>query len=84
MAMGLPVVSCSSGAIPEIVDDERNGLLVPPNDERALAEAIERLRADAVLRRRLGQAARDTIAERFDITRNVTQRLTLFHSLSAE
>lgn len=84
MAMGLPVVSCTSGAIPEIVEHERDGLLVPPNDERALADAIERLMGDARLSSTLGAAARRKVEERFDIDRNVTQRVKLFRSLRAE
>jgi glycosyltransferase involved in cell wall biosynthesis len=84
MAMRLPVVSTTSGAIREIVDHELNGLLVPPNDEHALADALERLLRDTTLRRRLGEAARQQIEARFDIDRNVEQRATLFRSLWAE
>lgn len=80
MAMGLPVVSTTIGAISEIVDHERDGLLVSPNDERALADAIERLMNDAELRSNLGAAARRTVEERFDIERNVTKRIRLFQS----
>jgi glycosyltransferase involved in cell wall biosynthesis len=80
MAMKLPVVSTTTGAIPEIVDHEINGLLVPPNDSRGLAEAIERLLLDSGLRRTLGEAARRKVEERFDIDRNVTERAKLFWS----
>lgn len=50
-AFGKPVVSTRVGALPEIVHDDENGLLVPPGDAGALAGAIERL-ADASLRAR--------------------------------
>lgn len=83
MAMGLPVISTSSGAIAEIVDHDRDGLLVPPGDARALAAALERLIHDAALRQQLGVAARKKVEERFDIERNVTQRVALFKSLRA-
>lgn len=83
MAMGLPVISTSSGAIAEIVDHDRDGLLVPPGDARALTAALERLIRDAALRRHLGGAARKKIEERFDIERNVTQRVALFKSRRA-
>lgn len=78
MAMSLPVVSTASGAIPEIVDHERTGLLVAPGDARSLEQALHRLMTDAPLRRRLGCAARRTIEERFDIATNVKARMALF------
>ena len=80
MAMRLPVVSTTIGAIPEIVDPGIDGLLVPPNDENALADALERLLRDPALRRSLGEAARRKVEERFDIDRNVVRRATLFWS----
>jgi glycosyltransferase involved in cell wall biosynthesis len=78
MAMGLPVISTTSGAIPEMVEDGVSGILVPPADSSALADALERLSRDAALRERLGRSARRVIEERFDGSRNVEQRLTLF------
>jgi len=81
MAMGLPTVSTTSGAIPEIVDHGRDGLLVPPHDAGALADAIERILGDPDLRRTLGAAARKTVEARFDIDRNVAARSALFRAL---
>lgn len=78
MAMGRAVVSTPVGAIPELVDDGVNGLLVPPGDAGALAAAIERLLADPGLRERLGAAARRKVEERFDIRRNVERYAELF------
>ena len=67
--MRLPVVSTTIGAIPEIVDDGIDGLLVPPNDAEALAAALERLVREPALRRRLGEAARTKVESRFDMDR---------------
>ena len=78
MALGLPVVSTTTGAIPEIVDHEVDGLLVPPKDADALAAALERLLQDVGLRQRLGEAARRKVEGRFDIDRNVERRARLF------
>ena len=80
MAMGLPVVSTTSGAVPEIVRHESDGLLVPPNDEHALADALELLAGSPPLREALGNAARRTVEERFDGRRNVSARVELFRS----
>jgi glycosyltransferase involved in cell wall biosynthesis len=78
MAMELPVVSTPIGAIPEIVDDGINGLLIPPNDDNALADAIEMLVRDSDLRRRIGIAARKKIENRFDIDKNMARYAALY------
>ncbi|HET7717797.1 MAG TPA: glycosyltransferase family 4 protein [Bauldia sp.] len=58
--MGLPIVTTPVGAIPEVVRDGDNGILVPPGDVEALAGALRRLLDEPELRRRLGdQAQRD-------------------------
>ena len=57
MAHGLPIVASGVGGVPEIIDDDGNGLLVPAGDATALAAAIRRVAADPLLRRRLGDAA---------------------------
>lgn len=69
MATGGAVVATTVSGLPELVDGERNGLVVPPGDVPALAAAIERLLADAPLRRQLGEAARATVAAAFDARR---------------
>jgi glycosyltransferase involved in cell wall biosynthesis len=78
MAVSLPVVSTRSGAVPELVDHERAGLLVPPGDEEALAAAIERLLGDAPLRERFGAEGRRVVEARFDARRNVERHAALF------
>ena len=71
MAMELPVVSTTVSAIPELVQDQVDGILVPPRDEEALASALARLLDEPRLRTRLGKMGRQTVAERFDIEQNV-------------
>ena len=58
MAAGLPIVASAVGGIPELIDDNSNGLLVPAGDSEALAERLCRLMADEPLAARLGAAAR--------------------------
>ncbi len=70
MACGVPVVSTPTSGIPELVEDGRSGLLVPPRDPDALAEALGRLLADAGLREELRREARAVVEERFDLRRN--------------
>lgn len=71
MQLGIPVATCPVAGIPEAVIDERSGLLVPSDDVEALTAALERLLGDAALRDRLAAGAREVIAERFDLERNV-------------
>jgi glycosyltransferase involved in cell wall biosynthesis len=61
---GRPVVATTVGGLPEVVDHGETGLLVPPGDERALAEAILTLLRDAPLRRRLGGEGRRRLEAR--------------------
>ena len=56
---GLPVISTLSGSIEDIVLDGKTGILVPPNDPEALAQAMIRLGKDKEFRLRLGQAGRE-------------------------
>lgn len=56
MASGTPVVGVDALAVPEMVRDGRNGLIVPPFDPGRMAAAFERLADDEALRRRMGQA----------------------------
>jgi glycosyltransferase involved in cell wall biosynthesis len=70
MACGLPVVSTDLPAIRELITPGRDGLLVPPGDVDALAGALRTLLDDPALASALANAARDTVAERFDSRRN--------------
>jgi len=68
MACGLPVIGVDAMALPDLVIHERNGLLVPPDDVAALAEAIVHLVNGPTLRQAMGQASR---------------KFALLHSMSA-
>ena len=65
MAAGVVVVATDSGSVRELVDGE-SGLLVPESDAGALADALERVAADAGLRRRLREAGRARVERDFD------------------
>jgi len=78
MACGKPVVATSAGGIPEVVADGETGLLVPPRDDHALADAIARLLGDEALRRRMGEAGRARVGERFSAERMVRDTLAVY------
>lgn len=70
MSSGVPVVASDLSGIPELVLNERTGLLTPPGDAVALADAIERYYRDPVIRKRLGNSGRQKVVEEFDLYKN--------------
>jgi glycosyltransferase involved in cell wall biosynthesis len=81
MAAGVPVVATSVGGTPEMVEDGVTGLLVPPRDARALAEAIGSLLADPLRGRSIGDAGRRRVAERFSLEATVHATAQLYERL---
>jgi glycosyltransferase involved in cell wall biosynthesis len=82
MACARPIVATRTGGIPEVVDDGVTGILVPPRDPRALAQAIVTLLADADLRQRLGQMGLQRVRERFTVERMVAGTLGVYARLA--
>lgn len=78
MASGRPVVASAISGIPELVAHEQSGLLVPPGDATALADAVERLVRDPALRSALGQAGRTTVRRAFDLDANAARLARIF------
>ncbi len=70
LAAGLPIITTHVGALPEVVTDGETGLVVPPNDARALACALERLAGDPAERRDMGRRARADAHARFGAAQN--------------
>ena len=66
MASGLPVVAVKGGGVPTVVDDNHDGLLVPPLNPRALAEALREILTDPERGDALGQAGRKKVCEQLD------------------
>jgi glycosyltransferase involved in cell wall biosynthesis len=80
MAAGLPVVATSVGGVPELVEQDRTGLLVLPRDRAGLARAIERMALDASLRRAMG--VRGALRSReFGAARMIESYAALFESM---
>ena len=81
MASGVPVVSTPVSGIPELIESGLDGLLVPPNDPAALAEAIDKLLASQELRESLARAARAKIESSFSLDASAERLLALFGEL---
>ncbi len=69
MACGIPVVSTASGGVPNFVKDGKSGILVPPRNSRALADALCRLLTDPILSKKMGNYNRKLSEETHDIRR---------------
>jgi glycosyltransferase involved in cell wall biosynthesis len=83
MAAGRPVIASDVGGIPEIVVHEDTGLLVPPGDAGALADAIAALLSRPDRARALGARGRERARQRFSIGTAVRRHQQLYEALSA-
>jgi glycosyltransferase involved in cell wall biosynthesis len=84
MHFGLPIVASEVGGIPEIVEDQVNGLLIPPGEPRELIAALKRVVADAELRQSMCRQNRDKAAQ-FGAGRMASSYESIYRSiLSAE
>ena len=82
MACGKPIVATAAGGMPEVVDDGRTGLLVPPRDHQAMADAIVSLLTDERARQALGAAGAARVRERFSAERMVQDTLAIYRKVA--
>jgi colanic acid/amylovoran biosynthesis glycosyltransferase len=82
MASGLPVVSTVHSGIPELIDDDVNGYLVPEKDVTALAAKLEHVALHTADWKRVAEAAHRTVVERHDIHTLNDQLASLLGSLA--
>ncbi len=81
MAAGVPAVATDVGGNAEAIQDGQNGLLIPPEDADALAQAIGRLLDDPHLALRLGRAGRRTVQDRFSADAMMQRITDLYRTL---
>jgi glycosyltransferase involved in cell wall biosynthesis len=81
MACGKPIVATTAGGIPEVVQDGTTGLLVPPRDPQAMADAIVTLLENEPLRRQMGEAGLSRVSARFSAERMVLDTLDVYAQL---
>ena len=79
-AAGKPVVGSRVGGIPEVVTDGVTGLLIPPGDDRALADALCRLLDDRLLLRRMSEESLNN-SRGFDVEKGVADTVSLYERL---
>jgi len=83
-AHGKPVIATTVGGLPDMVEHEQTGLLVPPRDVESLAQAIIRLLGDRDLRRQMGAAGREKLACECAPSVVAQQTLEVYHRALAE
>ncbi len=82
--MRAPLIASDVPGCREIAIHNETGLLVPPRDAAALADAMQTLAGDAQLRRRLGERAREVVCSNFTIEHVNAQTIQIYRDLLAE
>jgi glycosyltransferase involved in cell wall biosynthesis len=83
MACALPCIATRVGGTPEVLGDGKRGILIPPEDPEALAKALNDIASDPDLRKRLGQAGRSAVEDRFSIKATAAFYINLYEELAA-
>jgi glycosyltransferase involved in cell wall biosynthesis len=83
-SLGKPIVATAVDGVSEILEDRKTGLLVPPGDPTALADAVIGLLGDKETARRLGEMARTLVPPRFPLRRMIDQTQNLYLELGAQ
>lgn len=84
MALGVTPIVTRTGGSPELIVDGESGLVVPPGDPQALADAIGQLCRDRARNRALGAAARSRLAREFTLERSIEQHYELYRRLCTD
>ena len=82
MAAGLPIIATDVGALREEVEAGVNGLIVPPGEAKAVAEAVQALASDPIRLEQMGHASREIAEHRFDACRNYNALIALAKSVT--
>jgi glycosyltransferase involved in cell wall biosynthesis len=81
-ACGLPAIGSRTGGIVDVIEDDNSGLLVPPGDGEALAQALRSLATDGARRHAMGARARSLALARFDARDSVARYRALFGEIT--
>ena len=78
LAMGCPVVASRVNGIPELIENQKTGLLVPPRDSHALMVAIREVLNNPIVASKMGADGRAVVRERFTVDRMVANTTAIF------
>jgi glycosyltransferase involved in cell wall biosynthesis len=78
MAAEIPIIATKVGAVPNIIENNKNGFMVEPRDSRAIADSIEKLLSDEKLGLRFTEEAKTTVIEKFSLNKMIGEIEKLF------
>jgi len=78
MALEIPTIATDVTGIPELIDHETNGIMVPQNDSSALADAIVKIKNDPVFAESIRKKSREKVMEKFNVEKNVKKLVEVF------
>ncbi len=81
MARGKPVIATRAGGVDAVIDDHRTGLMIPPADSKALAEAVLKLLNDPEMARRIGRHGQELVQKKFGVSRMVEGYAALYREV---
>ena len=84
MQAGRPIICTDTGGNPELVQDGKNGFLVPVGDVHTLANCLVKLLSDNELARRLGEAAREAVRSNYSLTRMIAEQMNCYDEVLSD
>lgn len=81
MACGIPVITTNAGSIPEIITQNKNGIMIEPGNSHQLASDIENLLNNPEKRRSLGKSARETVVSKYSWESTAKRYLSIYSDL---
>ena len=82
MGLGLPCIASDVGGIKDLIENGKNGILVPPRDSDSLSKALHHLLTNQNIAIDLGRNARKTIREKFDNTKSIRKLEEIYKSIT--
>lgn len=84
MLAGKPVIATKAGAVPDVIENEWNGLLVDVDDFHAVYESVKRIREDSALCQKLITNGKNIVYRRFDVRRTAQEHELLFRKMMGD
>ena len=81
MGLGLPCIATDVGGIKDLIDNEKNGILVPPKNSDALSNALHHLLTNQTIAMDLGKNARRTIQQKFNNAESIQKLIDIYQIL---
>lgn len=81
MAYGCACVATKVGGIPQVMTDEKDGLMIPAKNVQALKDSLKKLLCDVNLQMKLGREARECVEERFEINQSVHKLIEIYEKI---